>query len=269
MTLTIAGKTAIVTGAANGIGLAIAQGFADRGARVMFADLGDSKLSEDTLGTSHEEGDIRFFSGDLSQKLAIANLLSATVDAFDRVDIVVNASRQIATSDPLNADDGTLDEMLRLNFLTALRLGQMAARRMIGQAEKDGNEDGPVGSIVNITTLASRFAHPDLLAYSVAGAALEQATRTLAVALAPRRIRVNGIAFGSVMSGSLQATLRENPDWNDRIVDATPLGHIAAPAELIDTALYLASEGSSFVTGQILTVDGGRSLSDPAGPPAY
>ena len=270
MTLSIAGKTAIVTGAANGLGLAIARNFVDRGARVMFADSDEARLAAE-IGEEADDDDspIRFFGGDLCQKLTMANLLSATVDAFDRIDILVNASREIATSDPLNPDDEVIETLLRKNLMTSLRLSQMTARRMIAQAEKDGQEEGQVGAIVNVSTLASMRAQPELLAFSVAGAALNQATRSLALALAPARIRVNAIAIASVMTGTLQASLKNNPEWRDRIAQGTPLGRIGAPSELVDTVHFLASEGSSFMTGQILTVDGGRGLLDPVAVPAF
>ena len=94
-------------------------------------------------------------------------------------------------------------------------------------------------------------------------------TRSLAVALAPERIRVNAVAFGSVMSASLKETLKDNREYRKTIEDITPLGRIAAPNELADAVQYLASDGSAFVTGQVLTVDGGRSLLDPVGAPAH
>ena len=270
MTLSIAGKTAIVTGAARGVGLAIARHFVDRGARVMFADSDEAKLAEE-VGTEADADDspIRAFSGDLSQKLTLANLLSATIDAFERIDIVVNASRGVLTSDPLNPDDPGLETMLNQNLLAALKLSQMAAKRMIAQAEKEGREEGAVGAIVNISTLAARLTQPEFLAYSVAGAALDQATRSLAVALAPQRIRVNGIAIASVMTASLQTSLKENPDWRGTIAEGTPMGFIGSASELAHAAQFLASDGAGFVTGQILTVDGGRGLLDPVRVPAY
>ncbi|MCT8331458.1 SDR family NAD(P)-dependent oxidoreductase [Albidovulum sediminis] len=269
MTLSIAGKTAIVTGSARGIGLAIARHFVDLGANVMFADIDEARLESELGEEAEGEGPLRYFAGDLSQKLTAANLLSATVDAFDRIDILVNANRDFATTDPLNPDDPAFEMLIRQNMLCAVRLSQMVARRMIAQAERNGQEEGQVGAIVNVTTLAARLAQPELLGVSVASAAMEQATRSLAVALAPHRIRVNGVAFASVLSASLQSALRENGGWRDRIIDATPLGRIAAPTEIAEAALYLASEASGFVTGQILTLDGGRGLIDPAGVPAY
>jgi 7-alpha-hydroxysteroid dehydrogenase len=270
MSLSIAGKTAIVTGAAKGIGLAIARHFVERGARVMFADADEARLAEELGDAAADEGPMRYFGGDLSQKLTLANLLSATVDAFERIDILVNAQRAVMpTEDPLNPDDPSIDAMLRQNLLPALKLSQMAARRMIAQAEKDEQTEGPVGTIINVSTLAARRAQPQLLAFSVAGAALDQATRSLAVTLAPERIRVNGIAIASVMSASLQERLKENPDWADMVLAGTPLGRIATPTEVAEAAQFLASDGSGFVTGQILTVDGGRGIIDAVGVPAY
>ena len=100
MSFSIAGKTAIVTGSANGIGLAIARHFQDKGANVMFADMDEERLEAEVGDEARAEGSVRMFTGDLREKLTIANLLSATMDAFDRVDILVNASRMMKISDP-------------------------------------------------------------------------------------------------------------------------------------------------------------------------
>jgi 7-alpha-hydroxysteroid dehydrogenase len=266
MSFSIDGKTAIVTGAANGIGLAIARHFVDRGANVMFADMDETRLV-DELGDVHEDSKIRYFSGDLREKLTIANLLSGTIDAFDSVDILVNGSRQLLPTSPLDADDDSMAVLLQQNLMTILRLSQLVARRMIKQA--DGREDGAAGSIINLSSIAARRANPELMAYSVSTAALDQMTRSLAVALAPERIRVNAVAFGSVMSSSLKEILKDRTDYRETIEESTPLGRIAAPHELAEAVQYLASEASSFVTGQILTVDGGRTLLDPVSAPAH
>ncbi|MES2144732.1 MAG: SDR family oxidoreductase, partial [Pseudomonadota bacterium] len=126
-----------------------------------------------------------------------------------------------------------------------------------------------VGSIINLSSIAAHLTRPELLGYSVASAAVDQMTRSMAVALAPMGIRVNAVAFGSVMSASLQATLKDNPDYRAEITQGTPLQRIAAPAELAETVQFLASDASNFITGQILTVDGGRSLIDPVAAPAH
>lgn len=266
MTFSIEGKTAIVTGAANGVGLAIARRFADKGANVMFADMDEKRLVKE-CGKLPDEGNMRYFAGDLRERLSMANLLSATLDAFDRVDILVNGSRQMLPSDPLDLDDESVPQLLDQNLTTALRLSQIVAKRMIKQSED--SEGGQAGSIVNLSSIAARRTHPSLLGYSVSCAALDQMTRSLAVAMAPHRIRVNAVAFGSVMSSSLKETLKEHRSYRTDIEDHTPMGRIAAPAEVAETVQFLASEGAGFMTGQILTVDGGRTLLDPVAAPAH
>lgn len=267
MTFSVEGKTAIVTGAAHGVGLAIARHLLSAGANVMFADLDEERLEEEV---SEDLENAVQFSGDLREKLTLANLMSATIDAFDRVDILVNASREVLSSDPLEPSDDAVEQLLQQNLMTSLRMSQLAAKRMIAQAEDlpEGDER-PVGSIINLSSIAARRTHPQLLAFSVSAAALDQLTRSLAVALAPDRIRVNAVAFGSVMSSSLKHTLRDKTEYRDNIVDHTPLQRIASPAEVAETVQFLASEGSGFMTGQILTVDGGRTLLDPVDAPAH
>lgn len=268
MSFSIQGKTAIVTGAANGIGLAIARHFQDKGANVMFADIDEDRLEAEVGEEARAEGAVRMFAGDLRQRLTIANLLSATVDAFDRIDILVNASRQVAASDVLDPEADAVEELLEQNLLTSLRLSQMAAKRMIQKAEKTGAE-GMIGSIINLSSLSASRTQPQLLGYSISCAAVEQMTRSLAVALASKGIRVNAISFASVMSASLQAALKENPEWRESIEASTPLGRIASADELAEAAHFLASDASGFMTGQVLTLDGGRGLLDVVAAPAH
>jgi len=277
MSFSIAGKTAIVTGAANGVGLAIARHFADQGANVMCADMDEAMLikgfgeNPEVEGNGDDGRNTRYFAGDLREKLTIANLLSATIDAFDRVDILVNASRQMLTSDPLDSDDKAVETLLDQNLMTSLRLSQLIAKRMIAQGEGLGEDaqDVPLGAIVNLSSIAATRTLPGLMAFSVASAALDQMTRSLAVALAPHRIRVNAVSFGSVMSASLMDAIRDSTEIREDIIEGTPLNRIASAGELAETVRFLSSDGSGFMTGQVLTVDGGRSLVDAVGAPAH
>ena len=268
MSFAISGKTAIVTGSANGIGLAIARHFLDKGANVMFADMDEARLEDELGAEARADGQVRMFAGDLRQKLTIANLLSATVDAFEHIDILVNASRQCRTSNPIDPDEDGVEELWQQNVLTSLRLSQMTARRMIQRAEKTGTE-GMIGSIVNLSSLAAVRTQPQLLAYSISSAAVEQMTRSLAVALAPKGIRVNAVSFASVMSASMQGALKENPDWREVVEAGTPLGRIASADEVAEAAHFLASDASGFMTGQVLTLDGGRGLLDAVAAPSF
>lgn len=269
MSFSIAGKTAIVTGAANGIGLAIARHFVEAGAKVMFADMDEDRLQSEVDAISTEQSQASFFVGDLREKLTLANLLSATIDEFDRVDILVNASRQVLCSDPLNAADDAFETLLQQNVTANLRLSQLIAKRMIQQAEKDGINGGIIGSIVNLTSIAARRTHPELLSYSVSSAALDQLTRSLAVALAQYRIRVNAVAHGSIMSASLRNSLKDDDELRSLVIANTPLGRIAEASEVAEVAQFLAADTASFVTGQIITVDGGRTLIDPVKAPVH
>lgn len=278
MSFSIAGKTAIVTGAANGVGLAIARHFIDKGAKVVCADMDEAKLIEEfganqdieDLDEGEESRDVRIFAGDLREKLTVANLLSATIDAFERVDILINASRQVMTSDPLDSDDKAVETLLDQNLMASLRLSQAIARRMISQGEEAGeNAQQQLGAIVNLTSIAAVRTQPGLMAFSIASAALEQATRSLAVALAPHKIRVNAVCFGSVMSASFRDALRENPDMRDMVIDGTPLGRIAEASEVAEAAHFLSSSASRFMTGQVVTVDGGRTVVDAVGAPTH
>ena len=205
MSFSIDGKAAIVTGAANGIGLAIARHFAECGAFVMHADMDEASLVKE-FGGEDEDAVQHYFAGDLRESLTLANLLSATLDAFDRVDILINASRQVIASDFFDMEDKSVEEALEQNVLTSLRLSQLVAKRMIKQSEDQ--HEGQVGSIVNLTSIAARRATSSLLGYSISSAAMDQMTRSMAVTLAPKRIRVNAVSVGSVMS-AWRGTRRE------------------------------------------------------------
>lgn len=266
MSFSIEGRVAIVTGAANGLGLAIARHFVDEGAQVMFADRDEARLKQEFSDFS-DDGPAAYFVGDLREKLTISNLISATIDRYDRVDILINAARQIKTQDPLDPDDDCFHTMFEQNVTATLRLIQYVARRMKNQKPLAGSECR--GAIVNFSSIAAKHALTELMGYNVSMAALEAVTRNLAVALAPDDIRVNAVSFGSVLTSSLEAALRDDPTLRSAIIDKTPLGWIAEPDYIAQAAQFLASDAAQFVTGEVLTIDGGRSLVDPAQVPAH
>jgi 7-alpha-hydroxysteroid dehydrogenase len=267
MSFSIPGKTAIVTGASSGIGLAIGKKFAEAGANVMFADA-DEKALVAELDKLLEQDNVSYFAGDLRERLNIANLLSATLDVFDKIDILVNGARQVVPSDPLDPNDDSTETLMKQTLLPTLRLSQLVARRMIKQGE-DAENDAPAGTIITLSSIASTRTHPELLAYSITSSALDQMTRSLAVSFAEHRIRVNALAFGSVMSASMRDTLKDNRTFKQDIEKHTPLGRIAAPTELAEAVQFMASEASGFMTGQIMTFDGGRTLWDPVAAPVH
>lgn len=268
MDSSVSGKTVIVTGAANGIGLAIARRFVELEANVVLADKDEKRLNAEVDALQNSAGKAIAYHGNLQEKLTINNLMAETIDTFDSIDILVNASRQFLPSDPLTDKDGVFEQLMHQNVTVNFRLAQAVAKRMISQS-KNREKDEIIGSIVNLSSIAATRTMPELLAYSVSSAALNQLTRSLAIAFADQGIRVNGIAVGSLMSASLRESLKDNEDLYDIIEAATPLGHIGEADEAADAAVFLASNKANFITGQILTVDGGRSLLDAVTFPAH
>jgi 7-alpha-hydroxysteroid dehydrogenase len=196
---------------------------------------------------------------DHTQERAVDQLVSWALRRFGRIDVLVNASVSVIRGEPLTVDMEAFDQAIDVNLRSVLTLSQAVARKMVEAPPPEGE----AGAIVNVTSIAAHRTARDLLPYSVSCAALDQLTRSMALALAPRGVRVNAVALGGVMTRGLKATLREQPDLRAPLIAATPLGRIAEAAEAAEAILFLASPGARFVTGQILAADGGRSALDP------
>lgn len=258
------GKTAIVTGAGTGIGRAIARRFLEEGARLMLTCEEESGLAETVKELGGQGDSVACFCCDLEEKLSVSNLLSAQQDAYGNIDILVDAARASAPGTCLDLGAEEFDSAWRDNVRRVFVLAQATARRMIQQGEKNPKFRG---AMVNMTSIAARRTVPELFAHSVTCAALDQLTRSMAACLAEHRIRVNGVALGSVMTGTLRTALRERAELREEMVRVTPLGRIGEAEEAANAVLYLASEQASFVTGQVLAVDGGRTVLDPLASP--
>tara|TARA_B100001250_G_scaffold411824_1_gene441414 strand:- start:1104 stop:1910 length:807 start_codon:yes stop_codon:yes gene_type:complete len=268
MLKTLSGKSAIVTGAANGIGMEIAKKFLSEGANVMFADSEKLDLNDILSGSVEPEAKAVSFRGNLQDKLSLKNLLAATLDNFNNIDILVNANRVILSADPLDENDHSLEKSLSHNLISTLNLSQVFSKAIIDKTfNRKSNQI--VGSIINLTSIAANQTIPQMLPYSVSCAALNQLTRSLAISLAENGIRVNAISLGSIMSSSLRLNLHSNPELQESIIDATPLGYIGEPEEVSELALFLSSNNSNFLTGQIITIDGGRSILNKLEKAAY
>ena len=267
MPISLEGKTAVVTSAGQDLGLTVARRLLAAGAQVMVADAEErcGAVLEDIIETSEDAcGRFPYVAQD---RLSIANLIAATVDRFEQVDILVNAAQTVGPPGRfLEIDTDAFDAAFGLNVRATFQLSQAVARRMIDQS--DGAEEGShAGAIVNLTSIAARRTVPGLLAYSVASAALDQLTRSMATSLAEADIRVNGVALGGVLTGGLRSALREDEELREDMIRATPMGRLAEMDEAAETVLFLASDHASYVTGQIISVDGGRSLLDPLASP--
>lgn len=258
------GKTVIVSGAAGSVGRAVARRFAEAGARLMLSDRDEKGLAETVSGIEGAPDNVASFAHGLDDKLSVANLIAATTDRFGRIDALVTNARASSPGGPFDLSADDFSEVLQSNVASVFLQSRMVAKRMIQQREKDPEFRG---SLVNISSISAQRTVPELLAYSVSCAALDQLTRSLAAALAPQGIRVNAVALGAVMTSRLRDAFAEHEDLRDEMVAVTPLGRIGEAEEAAEAALFLASPAASFVTGQILAVDGGRLVLDPLASP--
>jgi 7-alpha-hydroxysteroid dehydrogenase len=265
MSALLEGRTAIVTGAGGGVGLAVARRFAEEGATLLVTDRDEEALEAEAETLAAPGGEVHRWRCNLQEKLGLANLMATATDKLGRIDILVNANLSPIHGAPMEIDARALDAAWEANVRSVFMLSQSVARHMMEARAAD--PELPAGAIVNMTSIGAQRMTPELLPYSVSCAALDQLTRGLAVALAAHRVRVNGVALGAVMTRSLAAALRETDGLREALVRATPMRRIGEADEAAEAALFLASPRASFVTGQILAVDGGRNALDPFAAP--
>jgi glucose 1-dehydrogenase len=243
-------KVAIVTGAARGIGLAIARRYIAEGARVIIADVDTAAggAAADALG-----GTCRFVATDVGDARQAENVIAEAVRAFGDLDILVNNAGIIHGADFLDLAETDFDRVLRVNLKGAFLVGQAAARRMVAQV-KAGK---PPGSIINMSSINAVVAIPNHVPYCVSKGGIDQLTKVMALSLAPHGIRVNAIGPGSIMTDILKAVATDQ-EAKRRILARTPLGRIGEPDEIAAIAVFLASPAASYITGQTIYADGGR-----------
>lgn len=246
-------KVAIVTGAARGIGLACAQRLAEDGASVALADVSESAGEEAAAGLREAGHQAIFVHCDVTERLDVRNLVTATVEAFGAVDVLVNNAGIVHTADFLEITEEDFDRVLRVNLKGAFLVAQTVARRMVRQVE----EGRAPGSIINMSSVNAVFAIPNQVPYSISKGGLNQLTKVMALSLAEHGIRTNAIGPGSIMTEILKA-VADDEEARRKILSRTPLGRIGEPREIAAVAAFLASDDSSYITGQTLYADGGR-----------
>jgi dehydrogenase/reductase SDR family member 4 len=243
------GKVAIVTGASRGIGLAIAETFAREGATVVICGRKQETLDQVASKVKGVPGKLFPLACHVGRPEEIKRLVETTHREFGRVDILVNnAATNIAQGPVLKVDEGQFDKMVEVNLKSAFRLTQAVAP---GMCERGW------GSIINISSIAGLRPGADGMLYSMTKAALNMMTRSYALELGPKGVRVNAIAPGLVQ------TVLSEFHWKDEnklklAIDSQPIKHLGQPQEIAEVALLLASDHGSYITGQAIVVDGGR-----------
>jgi NAD(P)-dependent dehydrogenase (short-subunit alcohol dehydrogenase family) len=237
----LAGKRAVITGAAQGIGKAIAERFVAEGAALLLADIDGPGVA--ALAANLGQQSLRC---DVSNKAEIEALLARAAELWGGLDVLVNNAgiTYAAELDALTEED--FDRVFATNLKSALWATQAAARLM-----------GPGSAVINMSSVNAVLAIPNQIPYAISKGAMKQLTNVTALALADKGIRVNAIGPGSIMTDLLKGIMTDQAA-QDRIMSRTPMGRCGEPEEVAAVALFLASEDSSYLTGQTIYPDGGR-----------
>lgn len=247
----LTGRTAIVTGGSLGIGFGIARGLASAGASVVIASRRET-LARSAAESLQKEG----FSAvavptDVSQTSSIDAMVSRVIKDFGKIDILVNNAGFVIRKPAEDFTEEEWDRLMATNLRGLFFCAQRVGREMIRSRK---------GKIINISSVVSQVAQSGRAVYAVSKAGISHVTRTLALEWAPYNINVNAIGPGVTITDINKEHFAEHPEELRKFVDAIPLGREAYPDDYAGAAVFLASDASDYVTGQILLVDGGMVL---------
>jgi NAD(P)-dependent dehydrogenase (short-subunit alcohol dehydrogenase family) len=241
--LKLKNRIAIITGAARGIGLACAERFVTEGAHVVIVDVLDEigKVEAKRLGAT-------YLHCDVSKSSDVTAVVAAVVKQHGAVDILLNNAAISISGDFLEVSEADYDKVLDINLKGSFLMLQACAREMVKKA---------AGSIINMSSVNDTLAIPSIVSYCVAKGGISQLTRATSISLAPHGIRVNAIGPGSIMTDMLKSVVNDKAAMA-RVMSRTPMGRVGEASEIASIAVFLASDESSYVTGQTIYADGGR-----------
>ncbi|MEK6335612.1 MAG: glucose 1-dehydrogenase [Acidobacteriota bacterium] len=243
----LTGRVAVVIGGTSGIGHAIAHGLAEAGADVVPT----SRRAEQVAESARQIRELGRRSlevvSDVSDRASLERLLATCVSEFGKVDILINSAGKTKRTPTLEVTDDEWNDILDTNVTGTLRACQVFGRHML---------ERNYGRIVNIASLSSFVALHEVAAYSASKAAVAMLTRSLAIEWAPKGVNVNAIAPG-VFRTALNQKLLDETDRGREFLTRTPMKRFGKVEELAGAAVFLASDAASFITGEVLVVDGG------------
>ena len=244
------GRVAIVTGAAQGIGAACAERLSHDGAAVALWDI-DTARGEALARSLNERGrHAAYLHCNVANQREVDAALAATLQAFGAVDALVNNAGIFKAAAFLDITEADWDAVLDVNLKGAFLVGQAVARAMLA------NPAG--GAIVNMSSVNSVMAIPNIASYNVSKGGVNQLTRVMALALAEHGIRVNAVAPGTIATELAKSAVLGSEAARQRIMSRTPMQRLGEPHEIADVCAFLLSSAASYMTGEIVYVDGGR-----------
>jgi NAD(P)-dependent dehydrogenase (short-subunit alcohol dehydrogenase family) len=242
-------KTYLITGAANGIGKACAEEFAKEGAKVVVSDI-DAVLGNSVVAAIREEGgEATFIECDVANPDAVRDLVDRAIEIYGRLDGAIPNAGIVHSCDFLDLTLDDYDRVLNINLRGAFLTAQLVAKQLVKQGEG--------GTIIHMSSVNSILAIPTTTTYAISKGGLQQLTKVMALALVDHDIRVNAIGPGSINTDVLKAIASDKAAL-DRVMSRTPMGRAGEPREIARIAVFLASEDSSYITGQTIFADGGR-----------
>jgi NAD(P)-dependent dehydrogenase (short-subunit alcohol dehydrogenase family) len=238
-------KVVLITGASQGIGAACAQRFAREGAKVVLADVNDAAGQVLAFALNGA-----YVHCDVGSKAQIDSLIEKTLALHGRIDVLVNNAGIFKASPFLDASEEDFDAVIRVNLKGSFFMAQAAARAMVAHKTQ--------GSIINMSSVNGVLAIPSIASYNMSKGGINQLTRVAALALADHGIRVNAVAPGTIATELAQKAVLTDDAAKAKIMSRTPMRRLGEPSEIADVVAWLASDAASYVTGEIVTVDGGR-----------
>ena len=245
--LSLAGKVAVVTGGTSGIGRALSLGLADAGADVVATARRQQQVDETATEIEARGHNTLRLASDVCDRGSLEQLLAATLKSFGKVDILINCAGKIKRTPTLTMPEEEWTDILNTNLTGTLRACQVFGKPMLERG---------YGRIVNIASLNSYVALSEVAAYAASKAGVVSLTRSLAVEWSKKGVTVNAIAPGVFLTSLNEKLLNSTPRGQELLM-RTPMGRFGKTEELVGSAVFLASDGASFVTGQTLVVDGG------------
>ena len=245
--LSLEGKTAIITGGTSGIGRALSLGLAEAGANVVATARREAQVHSTADEIEARGRKTLRITSDVCDRASLEAVAAAVLQAFGKIDILINCAGIIRRTPTLDISEEEWNNIFNTNLTGTLRACQVFGKHMIERG---------YGRIINIASLNSFVALTEVAAYAASKAAIVSLTRSLAVEWSKKGVTVNAIAPGVFVTELNQKLLNSTPRGQELLM-RTPMGRFGKTEELIGAAVFLASDGASFVTGQTLPVDGG------------